>query len=82
MPRRGGARPGQPDRVRLPVLGAHQEIPEAPAAVLAPPADVPTELNMVALPPYAIGSPDVLLISVYTLPRDKGARRRPRPAAD
>jgi polysaccharide biosynthesis/export protein len=54
-------------------LGAHQEIPEAPAAVLAPPADVPTELNMVALPPYAIGSPDVLLISVYTLPRDKGA---------
>jgi polysaccharide biosynthesis/export protein len=53
-------------------LGAHQEIPEAPAAVLAPPADVPSELNMVTLPPYVIGSPDVLLISVYTLPRDKG----------
>jgi len=52
--------------------GSHHEIPE-PAAVLAPPADVPTELNMVALPPYAIGSPDVLLISVYTLPREKGA---------
>lgn len=52
-------------------LGSHHEIPE-PAATLASPIDVPTELNMVALPPYAIGSPDVLLISVYTLPRDKG----------
>lgn len=52
-------------------LGPHSEVPE-PAAVLAPPTDVPTELNMIALPPYAIGSPDVLLISVYTLPRDKG----------
>jgi polysaccharide export outer membrane protein len=52
-------------------LGSFHEIPE-PAAVLAPPADVPTELSMVTLPPYAIGSPDVLLISVYTLPREKG----------
>lgn len=52
-------------------LGSFHEIPE-PAAVLAPPSDVPTELNMVTLPPYAIGSPDVLLISVYTLPREKG----------
>jgi polysaccharide biosynthesis/export protein len=52
-------------------LGDFHEIPE-PAAVLAPPSDVPTELNMVTLPPYAIGSPDVLLISVYTLPREKG----------
>lgn len=51
-------------------LGSFHEIPE-PAAVLAPPTDIPTELNMVSLPPYAIGSPDVLLISVYTLPRDK-----------
>lgn len=53
-------------------LGSHHEIPEAPAAVLAPPTGVPTELNMVTLPPYAIGSPDVLLVSVYTLPREKG----------
>ena len=53
-------------------LADHHEIPEVPAAVLAPPADVPTELNMITLPPYAIGSSDVLLISVYTLPRDKG----------
>jgi polysaccharide export outer membrane protein len=52
-------------------LSSFHEIPE-PAAVLAPPSDVPTELNMVTLPPYAIGSPDVLLISVYTLPREKG----------
>jgi polysaccharide export outer membrane protein len=52
-------------------LGSFHEIPE-PAAVLAPPTDLPTELNMVSLPPYAIGSPDVLLISVYTLPREKG----------
>jgi polysaccharide biosynthesis/export protein len=53
-------------------LGAAHEIPEPPAASLAPPSDVPTELNMITLPPYVIGSPDVLLISVYTLPRDKG----------
>jgi polysaccharide biosynthesis/export protein len=51
---------------------SHHQIPEPPAATLAPPTDVPTELNMVTLPPYAIGSPDVLLISVYTLPREKG----------
>src|SRR5258708_3393071 len=51
---------------------SHHTIPEPPAATLAPPSDVPTELNMVPLPPYAIGSPDVLLISVYTLPREKG----------
>ena len=52
-------------------LGSFHEIPE-PAAVLSPPSDVPTELKMVSLPPYAIGSPDVLLISVYTLPKNKG----------
>jgi polysaccharide biosynthesis/export protein len=52
-------------------LDAHEQIPEAPMAALGPPADVPTELNMVTLPPYAIGSPDVLLISVYALPREK-----------
>ena len=51
---------------------SHHQIHEPPAATLAPPTDVPTELNMVTLPPYAIGSPDVLLISVYTLPREKG----------
>jgi polysaccharide export outer membrane protein len=53
-------------------FATHPQIPEPPLAILAPPADVPTELNMVTLPPYAIGSPDVLLISVYTLPREKG----------
>lgn len=53
-------------------LDAQQQIPEAPMATLGPPADVPTELNMVTLPPYAIGSPDVLLISVYTMPATKG----------
>jgi polysaccharide export outer membrane protein len=51
---------------------AHSMFPEPPAAALGPPANVPTELNMITLPPYAIGSPDILLIDVYTLPRDKG----------
>jgi len=45
--------------------------PEPPAAVLAVPG-VPSELNMITLPPYAIGSPDLLLINVYTQPREKG----------
>jgi polysaccharide biosynthesis/export protein len=53
-------------------LEQHHQVPEAPAASLAPPTDVPTELNMITLPPYAIGSPDVLLISVFALPREKG----------
>jgi polysaccharide export outer membrane protein len=48
--------------------GQHQVVPEAPLASLVPPANVPTELSMVTLPPYAIGSPDILLIEVYTLP--------------
>jgi polysaccharide export outer membrane protein len=44
-------------------------IPEPPAATLAPAANVPTELNMITLPPYAIGSPDILLIDVVTEPQ-------------
>lgn len=44
--------------------------PDAPAATLIAPANVPSELSMVTLPPYAIGSPDILLIEVYTLPRE------------
>lgn len=51
-------------------LDAHHAIPEPPAATLAPPANVPTELNMITLPPYVIGSPDVLLIDVLTEPRE------------
>jgi polysaccharide biosynthesis/export protein len=51
--------------------GYHDQGPEPPAAVLAAPG-VPSELNMITLPPYAIGSPDLLLINVYTQPRDKG----------
>src|SRR5262249_11952548 len=51
--------------------GHYDLVPEPPAAMLAAPG-VPSELNMITLPPYAIGSPDILLISVYTLPRDKG----------
>ena len=50
--------------------GAHKIGPEAPAAMLVAPASVPSELSMVTLPPYAIGSPDILLIEVYTLPRE------------
>jgi polysaccharide export outer membrane protein len=46
----------------------HHVVPEAPLASLVPPANVPSELSMVTLPPYAIGSPDILLIEVYTLP--------------
>jgi polysaccharide export outer membrane protein len=48
----------------------HFAVPEAPVSGLGPPANVPTELNMITLPPYAIGSPDILVIDVYTLPRE------------
>jgi polysaccharide export outer membrane protein len=48
-------------------LEKHDSNPEPPAATLAVPG-VPSELNMITLPPYAIGSPDILLIDVYTLP--------------
>jgi polysaccharide biosynthesis/export protein len=44
--------------------------PDSPAASLVAPANVPSELSMITLPPYAIGSPDILLIEVYTLPRE------------
>jgi polysaccharide export outer membrane protein len=50
--------------------GQHKFGPDAPAATLIAPANVPSELSMVTLPPYAIGSPDILLIEVYTLPRE------------
>src|SRR5262245_31055321 len=50
--------------------GAHKFGPDAPAASLVAPASVPSELSMITLPPYAIGSPDILLIEVYTLPRE------------
>src|SRR5262245_35188421 len=50
--------------------GEHGFGPDAPAATLVAPANVPSELSMVTLPPYAIGSPDILLIEVYTLPRE------------
>jgi polysaccharide export outer membrane protein len=49
---------------------SHFAVPEAPGSGLGPPANVPTELNMITLPPYAIGSPDVLLIDVLTEPKD------------
>src|SRR6188474_771183 len=49
---------------------SHQLSEPEPAATIGPPANVPSELSMVALPPYAIGSPDLLLIEVYTLPRE------------
>jgi polysaccharide export outer membrane protein len=44
----------------------HQHFtPEATAEItVPPPGAVPTELNMVMLPPYVIGSPDQLLIEV------------------
>jgi polysaccharide export outer membrane protein len=48
----------------------HQMVPEAPLAMIGPPANVPSELSKVSLPPYVIGSPDILLIDVYTLPRE------------
>jgi polysaccharide biosynthesis/export protein len=48
--------------------GGHHLVPDAPAATLLPPTGVPTELNMVSLPPYVIGSPDILLINVVTEP--------------
>lgn len=50
--------------------GNQLAIPEPLAASIGPPANVPSELSMVALPPYVIGSPDLLLIEVYTLPRE------------
>ncbi len=49
-------------------LDHHQFGNDGPAASLAMPANVPSELSMITLPPYAIGSPDILLIEVYTLP--------------
>jgi len=52
-------------------LDQHHSIPEPPAAVLAAPG-VPTELNMITLPPYAIGSPDILLIDAFTIPKQQG----------
>src|SRR5437667_2566269 len=51
-------------------VDAHHVGPNAPAASLVAPANVPSELSMLTLPPYAIGSPDILLIEVYTLPRE------------
>lgn len=48
-----------------------QTIPESPAACLgAPTGNVPSELNMISLPPYVIGSPDLLLINIYGVPRE------------
>jgi polysaccharide export outer membrane protein len=57
-------------------------VPEPAAALLAPPPGVPTELNMISLPPYAIGSPDILVIDVYTQPREalgEAVRLSPQP---
>ena len=45
-------------------------VSDGPAATLAAPANVPSELNKIMLPPYVIEAPDILLIEVYTLPRD------------
>ena len=50
--------------------GGHQLVPDPPAATLMAPTGIPTELNMVSLPPYVIGAPDLLLINVYTPPRE------------
>lgn len=51
----------------------HSHAPDAPLAALGkPPANVPTELTKITLPPYVIEAPDILLIEVYTLPREKG----------
>jgi polysaccharide biosynthesis/export protein len=50
--------------------GGHHLAPDAPAATLLPPAGVPSELNMVSLPPYVIGPPDLLLINVYGVPKE------------
>ncbi len=51
---------------------SHHLVPEAPLASLATPTGVPSELNMVSLPPYVIGTPDLLLINVYTEPKEQG----------
>lgn len=46
--------------------------PETPAATMMAPRGVPSELSKVSLPPYVVEPPDILLIEVYTLPKDKG----------
>jgi polysaccharide biosynthesis/export protein len=51
-------------------LDQHHMVPEPAAASLGVPG-VPTELNMITLPPYAIGSPDILLIEVLTEPNQQ-----------
>ena len=51
--------------------GGHHLAPDAPAATILPPGGVPTELNMVSLPPYVIGPPDLLVINVYGIPREE-----------
>lgn len=52
---------------------SHSLVPTGPAASLGrPPSNVPTELNKIPLPPYVIEAPDILLVEVYTLPREKG----------
>lgn len=48
----------------------HKSPGPEPLATLAVPAAVPTELSQVALPPYVIGPPDVLLVEVTTPPKD------------
>lgn len=54
-------------------MSTQGHLPDPPAASLAAPiAHVPTELSKVQLPPYVIEAPDVLLIDVYTLPKEKG----------
>ncbi len=60
----------------------HHIVPEPAAALLAPAPNVPAELSMIALPPYAISSPDILLIDVYTQPREalgEAVRLSPQP---
>jgi polysaccharide export outer membrane protein len=64
-------------------LEQHHDVPEPPAATLAVPG-VPAELNMITLPPYAIGSPDILLIEVLTEPKEQfgpGVPLSPQPIA-
>jgi polysaccharide export outer membrane protein len=65
--------------------GGHHLVPDAPAATLLPPTGVPTELNMVSLPPYVIGPPDLLLINVVTPPLkalDPPVPLQPQPISD
>jgi polysaccharide biosynthesis/export protein len=52
----------------------HDPLPAPHAATIGQPTagGVPTELNKIQLPPYVIEAPDVLLIDVYTLPKEKG----------